>query len=109
MYPRMLDQLRGDMRGYRPKDAVIDLPGAGQLEFMSNLARLADQLVGQKEVIYAANAIEFFHMVRAGNNIKTMASGRVVFREGLLDAYTGICGEYRNPLFRSAAILALLS
>jgi CRISPR-associated protein Cmx8 len=107
LYPRMLRNLPTTMRGYRPAAAVIDLPEQGAIEFMYNLARLAEQRVGDTELTRALSGVEFYHMVKLGNNVKTMASGRVGLRDGLLAAYEGL-KEYRNPLFRSAAMRALL-
>jgi CRISPR-associated protein Cmx8 len=108
LYKRLLQQLSTDPRGYRPATAVIDLPAQGALEFLSHLDRLAQELMQSKEVAYAVSAIEYFHMDRLGNNVKTMAGGRVAPRPGLLDHYRGILKDFHNPLFRSARILALL-
>ncbi|HVC95836.1 MAG TPA: type I-MYXAN CRISPR-associated protein Cmx8 [Pirellulales bacterium] len=108
LFPRMLHELKGTTHGYRPAGAVIDLPEQGALEFMYNLARLSEQRVFATELRFVVRAVEFFHMVKLGNNVKTMAAGRISLRENLLAEYQGIRNEYRNPLFRSAALLALL-
>jgi CRISPR-associated protein Cmx8 len=108
LYKRMLQQLPTDARGYRPAAAVIDLPAQGALEFLCHLDRLAQELMESKEVAYAVSAIEYFHMDKLGNNVKTMAGGRVAPRPGLLGAYRGVLKDFHNPLFRAAGILALL-
>lgn len=107
LYPRMLRKLKTTMRGYRPAAAVIDLPEQGAIELMYNLARLAEQRASGNELTRALGGVEFYHLVKLGNNVKTMASGRVGLRDGLLTAYEGL-GEYRNPLFRCATMRALL-
>jgi CRISPR-associated protein Cmx8 len=108
LFPGMLHELSDKRHGYRPADAVIDLPEQGALEFSLNLARLSAQRVANKRVSYAMNAVDFFQMAKLGNNVKTVVSGRVVLEDGLIERYDGIRGEYRNPLFRSAAVRALL-
>ncbi|HUY93630.1 MAG TPA: type I-MYXAN CRISPR-associated protein Cmx8 [Pirellulales bacterium] len=109
LFPRMLRQLSEKRYGYRPAGAVVDLPEQGALEFFRNLGRLSAQRVAGKEVSrYATNAVEFFQMAKLGNNVKTMASGRVVLENGLIEQYDAVLAVYRNPLFRSAVVLALL-
>jgi CRISPR-associated protein Cmx8 len=114
-YPQLLKELCTDVRGYRPAEAVIDLPAQGALEFLNHLARLARHKAERSRVQYSVGSIEFFHLVKLGNNIKTMAAGRVAPRPYLLDGYRSIVGEpghpspYRNPLFRRGLMLALLN
>jgi CRISPR-associated protein Cmx8 len=108
LYCRLLRQLPTDARGYRPAAAVIDLPAQGALEFLAHLDRLAQEAVARQDMIYAVSAVEFLHLVKAGNNVKVVAGGRVAPRPGLLDAYRATLREFRNPLFRSARVLALL-
>lgn len=108
LFPRMLRHLSEKRHGYRPADAVVDLPEQGALEFFRNLGRLLVQRVASKDVAYATSAVEFYQMAKVGNNVKTMASGRVIVEDGLIEQYDGIRAAYRNPLFRSAAVLALL-
>jgi CRISPR-associated protein Cmx8 len=108
LYGRLLRQLPAGARGYRPVGAVIDLPAQGALEFLAHLDRLAQELAAGQDIAYAVSAVEFLHADRRGNNVKTLAGGRVAPRPGLLGAYRALLRECRNPLFRSARILALL-
>jgi CRISPR-associated protein Cmx8 len=112
-YPGALGTLATEVRGFRPAQAVIDLPEQGALEFINSVARIK---VAQEEEspTRSVNAIEFLHLDRQGNNIKLLASGRVPPDLQLLDDYREIVGRpgeppcYRNPLFRAALIRALL-
>ena len=108
LYPQMLRRLESRRRGFRPEGAIIDVPEQGALEFMDHLAELAQKLAGGLALSNWLSAIEFFHMAKLGKNIKTVAAGRVVPREGIIDGYRGIKRNYRNPLFRGALLLALL-
>lgn len=113
-YPRMLGQLSSAVRGYRPAEAVIDLPAQGALAFLEHLARLSSEKATEK-VKYSVGSIEFLHLAKFGNNIKPMAAGRVAPRPGLLERYLAIVGRpgedppFRNPLFRRGLMLHLLN
>ena len=114
-YPRMLSGLGDQPRGYRPAEAVIDLPAEGALSFLEHLARLSGEVVEGKELAFSLGSVEFLHLAKFGNNIKTLAAGRVALRPGLLTRYLNIVGKvgekppYANPLFRRGLMLALLN
>jgi CRISPR-associated protein Cmx8 len=116
-YPRMLTDLRPTPRGFRPAEAIIDLPAEGALSFMEHLARLAANKATEtaiSEMQGAIGAIDYLHLVKLGNNVKTMASGRVSPRPHLLEDYQAIVGRpgdkppYGNPLFRRTLMIHLL-
>lgn len=113
-YPSMLSQFGDQVRGYRPAEAVIDLPAQGALSFMEHLARLAGDKAQSSELRSSINAVEYLHLAKFGNNVKTMASGRIAPRQNLLERYLGIVGKpgekppYGNPLFRRGLMLAFL-
>jgi CRISPR-associated protein Cmx8 len=113
-YPNMLAEFGDKVLGYRPAEAVIDLPAQGALAFIEHLARLARDKVPSSQIRYSINSVEYLHMAKIGNTIKTMASGRVAPRPYLLENYLAITGRhgekppYGNPLFRRGLMLALL-
>ena len=111
-FPEMLQELEVEPRGYRPLGAVIEVPEQSALEFMENLARLTDRTVSASRLRYSVSSVEFLHVVKTGNNVKTMAAGRIAPRAELLNQYAAICGRknstYRNPLFRACLLRALL-
>jgi CRISPR-associated protein Cmx8 len=114
-YRRLLTQLPGDTRDFRPARAVIDVAAQGALEYAESLTRLVQEDVRKTSVRKAINSLEFFHMAKIGNNVKTLASGRIVPRDELLRKYEFIVGKsgekppFGNPLFRRGLILALLN
>jgi CRISPR-associated protein Cmx8 len=116
-YPQVLGELQGDLRGYRPAEAVIDLPGEGALSFLEHLARLTASKGSDpdhSQLTYSNASMEFLHLVKIGNTVKTLAAGRLAPRSGLLGQYLRIVGRvgekppYANPLFRRGLLLALL-
>lgn len=111
-YPKLLHQKDAAKRGYRPAGAVIDIPQQSALEFMSHLASLVQDSSGLQLKRLGVVSVEYMHLVKQGNNVKTMASGRIGADANLLDTYwreaSPVNSLYRNPLFRSAILLALL-
>jgi CRISPR-associated protein Cmx8 len=111
---RLLHDLPKDVRGYRPAASVIDLPAQAALEFMEHLAQLAQFKAEKKRTADSVSAVEYLHLVKAGNNVKLMAAGRLAPKPQLLEKYEAIVGTrerpspYRNPLFRAGLLLALL-
>jgi CRISPR-associated protein Cmx8 len=112
-YPQLLSQIGTEVRGYRPAESVIDLPAQGALEFLEHLARLSSEKATDA-LRFSVGSIEFLHLIKIGNTIKSLAAGRVTPRPGLLASYQGIVGypgrppPFRNPLFRRGLMVALL-
>ena len=113
-YPRMLGELGGDISGYRPAEAVIDLPAEGALSFLDHLSHLTAESAGGTETALSLGSIEFMHLDKKGNSIKALSAGRVVPRPGLLARYHAVVGKvgekppYSNPVFRRALMQAVL-
>jgi CRISPR-associated protein Cmx8 len=85
---------------------------------MEHLARLAADKASEtakSELQDTIASIEYLHLAKVGNNIKTMASGRVSPRPYLMEDYQAIVGRpgdkppYGNPLFRRCLMLHLLN
>lgn len=53
-------------------------------------------------------AVESYHMVKLGNNVKLLSLSRLSDRPGLAEDYREIDDNYRNPLFRAALMRALI-
>jgi CRISPR-associated protein Cmx8 len=114
-YPEMLHELNPAPRGYRPAEAVIDLPEQGALEFLEHLARLARHRAERKQDFSdSVGGVEFLHVAKVKKVVKLMAAGRVAPRPRLLDQYEAVMGRpgqpppFRNPLFRRGLMLGLL-
>lgn len=114
VYPKLLAGLTADPRGFRPAQAVIDLPEEGALAFLEDLAVLTGLLVETGTLRFSIGAVEYVHLIKEGNNVKLMAAGRVAPSKQLLTGYraivspTGTAPRYRNTLFRRGLLLALL-
>ncbi|HEX6984841.1 MAG TPA: type I-MYXAN CRISPR-associated protein Cmx8 [Planctomycetaceae bacterium] len=111
-FPEMLAALAhgAQKKGYRPRDACIDLPEQSALEFMEHFAGLTGAMIAEKRQALRRriNSVEYRHLIKAGNNVKSLSGGRVVADPDLLDRYERIRGGYRNPVFRATLLRALL-
>lgn len=113
-YPRMLADLGSTLRGFRPASAVIDLAAEGALAYLDHMTRLVQGKVQANATRRSLGAVEFLHLAKIGNNIKTLSSGRIVPQESLLKDYPLIVGKpgekppFSNPLFRRGLMLAML-
>jgi CRISPR-associated protein Cmx8 len=113
-YIELLHGLGTEIRGFRPAEAIIDLPDQAALAFIANLTRLASHRTRRKVIHDSISNVEFVNLVKVGNNVKFTAAGRVAPRSSLLDSYLAIAGgsgrptPYKNPLFRAALLTALL-
>lgn len=112
VYPRMLSQLSTNARGFRPAAAVIDIPQQAGLNFLEDLARLAGRAAKKTEIGDVVSSIEYLHLVKAGNNVKPMAAGRITPNPRLLDRYLALAGgtrpRFRNPFFRAGLMRWML-
>ena len=119
-YVRTLENLNQGLNpnqlaiGYRPRRAVIDLPAESAMLFMASLSQLVSESTERSDFSCSIRSAEYFHLVKLGNNVKTMANGRIAFDRELLDEYRNITQpkgkvRYTNPLFRRNLIAALLS
>jgi CRISPR-associated protein Cmx8 len=108
LYPQILGGLDPQMRGFRPKAAIVDLPIEGGLEFLRHLFLLSQQKAGATRLKYSLSAVELFYLDKQGNNIKTLATERIVYRPSLLQQYEGVRSLCRNPFFKSQQLLNLL-
>lgn len=56
----------------------------------------------------SVRAVETYHMIKLGNNIKLLSFSRVIGRTGLVEGYSNIKRYYRSPLFRAAMMRGLI-
>lgn len=114
-YPKLLHELKPDVRGYRPAEAIIDIAAEGALAFLDHLAVVTSHNVETSILRLSVKAIEYLHLVKEGNNIKTMAAGRVSPDRRLIEQYHDLVAppseaiRFRHPLFRRGLLLALLN
>lgn len=103
----LLRSLDTEVSGYRPRSALIDLPEEGGLEYLYHLTRAR---VEKKEIKYSLTAVEIYHLERQGNNIRTLASERIIPDKNILRNYEALQKQFpMNPLYKSIRLKNLLS
>ncbi|MBK1731765.1 type I-MYXAN CRISPR-associated protein Cmx8 [Thiococcus pfennigii] len=100
--PRYWQGLNPAKIGYRPADALIDLPEEGGLEFLYHLGR---HRVGRTKLRFSLHAVELYHQHKQGNNVRQLAAERLTPDPGLLGRYEEIRRyRHRHPLFKRLQI-----
>ncbi|TMI53231.1 type I-MYXAN CRISPR-associated protein Cmx8, partial [Candidatus Bathyarchaeota archaeon] len=107
-FPDTTAQLKPELAGYRPREAVISLPQEGGLEYLHHLTRVAKAKAERGELAYSIIGVEVYHLERQGNNIRMLGADRVSVTRRLLEEYETLRGCYRDPLFKRQRILNLL-
>jgi CRISPR-associated protein Cmx8 len=93
--------------GYRPEQAVIDVPQEGGLEFLYDLAhRHAESSTG---LSLSISGVEWYHQEKLGNNIRMHGQGRIRADRNLLRRYEGARARHGNPLFKHLTLGNLLA
>lgn len=100
----ILGDLNTDVSGFRPKQAIIDMPGEAGLEFIHHLARQKTD----KSLSGIINAVEIFHLEKQGNNIRMLAAQRIEPSPQVLDRYESMRNTFFNPLYKTLRLGNLL-
>jgi CRISPR-associated protein Cmx8 len=95
-------------RGYRPREACIDLAEQSALQFLSSLAELVAADIDDSPLQRVIQSVEYRHLAKFGNNVKSLGNGRIVTSPQLLEVYRSLVKTYWNPVFRATRIQGLL-
>ncbi len=85
--------------GYRPKGCLIDLSAEAALDLFAKLKRRLADREGARATSDLVQGVDVFHMVKDGNNVRVLGTGRVEPIEPMIDAYAQIRGNYWSHLF----------
>ena len=96
-----------DKRGSLPKQAFLDVPEQGGLEFLCAIGRCAlDDTVGVGNSILS---VEWYHQEKRGNNVRMHANGRIYPDSRLLRKYAQVRNQENNPQMKELLIRNLLA
>ena len=90
-----------DRRGFGSTLTATDL--ADRSRSVRDLAA-AQASVG----MHSIRAVETYHMLKLGNNVKLLSFSRLAGRPGLVKDYEELKEKHRNPLFRAARMRGLI-
>ncbi|SDW74896.1 type I-MYXAN CRISPR-associated protein Cmx8 [Thiocapsa roseopersicina] len=94
-------RLEPEASGYRPTQALVDLPAEGGLEFLYHLTR--DKLE-RADMLYGVHGVELYHQEKQGNNVRQHIAERMRVDQGLLRAYVNARDRRAHPLFKRLLI-----
>ena len=107
-FPDTTAQLKSELAGYRPREAVISLPQEGGLEYLHHLTRLAKARAGRGTLAYSIAGVDIYHLQKQGNNIRMLGADRLSVTPSQLEKYESLREFYRDPLFKRQRIFNLL-
>jgi CRISPR-associated protein Cmx8 len=103
-----LGSLSRAIRGYRPRDSIISVPGEGGLEYLHRLSAVT-KARADRDRPFSVSAVELYHLEKVGKNIPLRSTLRVSADLMLLQDYEAIRDKYENTLFRRQLIINLLN
>ncbi len=107
-YAGLLNSRSPDVLAYLPRQAVVDLPAEGGLQFLSSLRHRLSASEGRKRTADLVLGVDTFHLVREGNNVRTRSTLRIEPSEALQDEYDRLRQSCKDPLFRRQRLLNLI-
>jgi CRISPR-associated protein Cmx8 len=90
---------------YRPASMLVTLPDEAPLEYLYHLTR---ERTKRHSVADLLSSVEYNLIEKRGDNIRALASGRVLPDEQVLQFYEPMRQECRNPLYRAQRVRNLL-
>lgn len=104
----ILKNRSGEVSGYRPRDAVVDLAIESALDIMK---RLKDRLVAREGDKATNNLVAGFDVIHAkpGEDVKFLGIMRIKPDFATVDHYSRIRNGYWSPVFRKQLLLNLVN
>jgi CRISPR-associated protein Cmx8 len=94
--------------GYRPREAIIDVPGEAGLDVFRRCLDVIAQKQGSTRTKDWLVAADVFHLEREGNNVRLRSIARIDPERRMVDEYARVRGAYWSPVFRRQRIGSLL-
>ncbi len=94
-FQEVLATLDTEAAGYRPAQAIIDLPEEGGLEFLHALTR---KRTASLEGLVAF--IELYHLEKQGNNVRILSASRLQPNSKVVQFYDTLRKKTLNPIYK---------
>jgi len=102
----ILRHLSSDIYGYRPKEAVINIPAEGGLEYLYYFVQAQ---MKKQDIDEALLSVDIYYMEQQGKIIRTLTSERIIPSYDVLENYDALRKSCHNPLFKGQRIRNLLA
>jgi CRISPR-associated protein Cmx8 len=108
-YPHSVARMKKELKGYRPQDSIMSVPGEGGLEYAYQVLVLAQTDFQEKEAFWCFSSMEIYWLHKEeGKNTHILFSGRVDIDRQILANYKAVRNRYFHPLFRRQIIINIL-
>lgn len=108
-FQEVLEARDSEKYGYRPREAVIDIPEEGALDLLRLLKQRISLKTGSQTLEDLILGVELIHAEKAGNNVKMRSISYVEPIVSQVDRYTEIQKAYWCPWFRKQRLINLLN
>lgn len=108
--PNAIRNNRGiELKGFRPRDSVIDIPAEGALDFFLKLSDRVNVSEGARGTSRTVTAIDVIHIDPSGNDVSIMGTARIEPESFNADEYERVRHNLWNHEFRKQRILNILN
>lgn len=107
-WPRVARERSNQASGYRPRDAIVELPEEAGLDVARRTFAIIGRLQGTLATRPWMTAVDVFHIEKDGNNVRVRSVSRIDLRRERADAYSRVRSEYWSAAFRRRRITSIL-
>lgn len=107
-WDQVVRERSGEVSGYRPRDAVIDVAAEAGLDVARRTFAVVGRLQGAAATRAWVTAVDVFHIEKDGNNVRVRGVSRVDLRRDRANAYGRARKEYWSSMFRRRRIISIL-
>lgn len=108
VYQGLLGTLDPEIKGYRPRDALVTLPEEAGMEYLYQMVQARLREGREQEIQSVVNAIELYHLEKPGNSLKILATEKVVPKRRWMAEYEHLRRDLHNPFFKTKRLKNLL-
>ncbi len=92
----------------RPPSSQIALPEEAGLEYAAMLASITRARHRESGLTYSTAGVDVYHLMKRGNSIPILHSGRIPVSSDLLHQYEAIRDKYQHHVFRRQLVINIL-
>jgi CRISPR-associated protein Cmx8 len=107
-WPHVARGRGGELAGYYPRDAVVDVAGEGGLDVFRRCLEVIATRQGSVRTARWLTAVDVFHLEREDKEVRLRGIARIDPAPKMVDEYARVRGAYWSPVFRRQRIINLL-
>lgn len=105
----VLEARKLEIYGYRPREAIIDIPEEGALDLLRLLRQSISQKTASQSLEDLILGAEVIHVEKPGNSVKIQSISYIEPNLSQIDRYAEIQDAYWCPWFRKQRLINLLN